>query len=110
MKNHIKALVHKTKVIHCDETGANVKGKLHWIHTVSSTLMTYYMLHAKRGTSIPNIFYRRILKGSAWPDTTPVITARFSVKDDDGNVGYTDTLIQSPSSIVPTVLYPMLLD
>ena len=46
----IKELAHQEKVLHCDETGVNVKGTLHWIHTVSSDVMTYYMLHAKRGT------------------------------------------------------------
>jgi len=46
----IKVLAHKEKVIHCDETGVNVKGTLHWIHTVSSDTMTYYMPHKKRGT------------------------------------------------------------
>jgi transposase len=46
----IKALARKEKVIHCDETGVNVKGNLHWMHTVSSSVMTYYMLHKKRGT------------------------------------------------------------
>jgi transposase len=47
---HIKVLAHKEKVIHCDETGVNVKGVLHWMHTVSSDVMTFYMLHTKRGT------------------------------------------------------------
>ncbi len=46
----IKALMIKEKVLHCDETGINVQGKLHWIHTASSSMMTYYMLHTKRGT------------------------------------------------------------
>jgi len=49
-EEHIKVLADKEKVIHCDETGVNVKGTLHWIHTVSSDVMTYYMLHTKRGT------------------------------------------------------------
>ncbi len=49
-EERIKVLTHKAKVIHCDETGVNVKGTLHWIHTISSNIMTYYMLHAKRGT------------------------------------------------------------
>ncbi len=36
-------------VLHSDETGVNVKAKLHWIHVASSSVMTYYMLHQKRG-------------------------------------------------------------
>jgi len=46
--------------------------------------------------STSNTFYRRIIKGPAWPARIPVMTARFSVLDDDFNVGYVDTLIQSP--------------
>lgn len=45
----IKTAVLKEKVIHCDETGVNVKGRLSWIHTVSSSFITYYRLHQKRG-------------------------------------------------------------
>ena len=46
--------------------------------------------------STSNTFYRRIIKGPAWSARTPVMTARFSVLDDDFNVGYVDTLIQPP--------------
>jgi len=46
----IKVLARNEAVLHCDETGINVKGKLHWIHTVSSSRLTYYLLHEKRGT------------------------------------------------------------
>jgi transposase len=45
----IKEDIKKEPVIHCDETGVNVKGRLVWMHTVSTTLRTYYLLHAKRG-------------------------------------------------------------
>ena len=34
-------------------------------------------------------------RGSAWPDRVPTMTARFSVRDDDFNVGYVDTLVKS---------------
>lgn len=49
-EERVKVLADKEKVLHCDETGVNVKGKLHWMHTVSSDVLTYYMPHAKRGT------------------------------------------------------------
>lgn len=35
--------------------------------------------------------------GSAWPDREPILTARFSVEDVDGNVSYADTLVQPPA-------------
>ena len=37
------------KVVHCDETGAKVNGKLHWIHCVSTELYTFVSIQAKRG-------------------------------------------------------------
>ena len=49
-EEQIKGLARKERVLHCDETGVNVKGRLHWMHTVSSDSLTYYMLHSKRGT------------------------------------------------------------
>ena len=39
----------KEDVLHSDETGVNIKAKLHWIHVASSSAMTYYMLHQRRG-------------------------------------------------------------
>lgn len=39
----------KEEVVYCDETGANVNGKLHWIHSVSSELFTFLSLQEKRG-------------------------------------------------------------
>ena len=38
-----------SEVLHSDETGVNVGGKLKWIHTVSSSIATFYTLHKKRG-------------------------------------------------------------
>ena len=48
-ENDIKDLLLKSKVIHVDETGTRVKDQLHWTHVVSSSLVTYYMIHQKRG-------------------------------------------------------------
>ena len=36
-------------LLHADETGINVNGKLHWLHTVSSTKWTLFCAHPKRG-------------------------------------------------------------
>ncbi len=45
----IKELLKKEEVLHSDETGINIQGKLHWIHVASSKVFTSYMLHQKRG-------------------------------------------------------------
>jgi transposase len=37
------------RVMHADETGVNVDGKLRWLHTASSERWTLFAVHAKRG-------------------------------------------------------------
>jgi len=39
----------KSAVINVDETGTKVGAKLHWSHVISTSLLTYYMIHEKRG-------------------------------------------------------------
>jgi transposase len=36
-------------VAHADETGMRVAGKLHWMHTLATPIMTWLGVHAKRG-------------------------------------------------------------
>lgn len=44
-----KNLLKKQKILHADETGVFVNGKLHWLHVLSNEKLTYYSLHSKRG-------------------------------------------------------------
>jgi len=54
-ENDIKKLLLNSEVIHVDETGNRVKDKLYWTHTVSTSIVTYYMIHQKRGKEAMDI-------------------------------------------------------
>ncbi len=46
---HTKTLLEQSPLLHCDETGISVEGRLHWIHVASTPYLTYFFLHKKRG-------------------------------------------------------------
>ena len=45
----IKEAIIAAEVAHADETGFYVNGQRCWLHTVSTTDLTYYQPHSKRG-------------------------------------------------------------
>lgn len=45
----IKEAVLASEVVHFDETGMRVEGKLHWFHTACNAAFCYLFVHTKRG-------------------------------------------------------------
>ena len=45
----VKELLRDGEVLHVDESGLRVQGKLHWLHVACTDRLTHYTVHAKRG-------------------------------------------------------------
>lgn len=46
-----KRALTKSPLIHHDETGINITGKTHWLHSASNDLWTLFCIHKKRGNA-----------------------------------------------------------
>jgi transposase len=44
-----RLLLHEADVVHFDETGGRAAGRLHWVHSASTSLLTLIDCHQKRG-------------------------------------------------------------
>jgi transposase len=54
LEEQIKATLRESEVVHFDETGIRVEGKLRWLHTASTEENTHLYFHEKRGTEALN--------------------------------------------------------
>jgi transposase len=50
VNQRIKQRITDSAIVHFDETGLRIEGKLHWLHVAGTEELTYYLPHAKRGT------------------------------------------------------------
>lgn len=64
----VREALRNERVVHFDETGARVSGKLFWVHSASTDQLTAYIVHTNRG-------------GKAMDDM-----GLLGLHDDDGNV------------------------
>jgi len=55
-ETEVKKILLKSKVLHADETGVRLNGKLHWMHVISNPLISYFGHHQKRGKEAINDF------------------------------------------------------
>ncbi len=51
---YIKTNLLDSELIHFDETGASIDGKLHWVHSAGNDWFTYYLAHPQRGQDAIN--------------------------------------------------------
>ena len=49
IEGQIKQGILKSSVAHFDETGIRIEAKNHWLHTASTSMLTYLFVHKKRG-------------------------------------------------------------
>jgi transposase len=49
--DRVREQLARAEVAHFDETGARVAGRLHWVHSASTPLLSWFTVHARRGVA-----------------------------------------------------------
>jgi transposase len=76
MEGVLQAEAQAVPVLHNDETGVRVAGRLQWVHVSSTATLTHYGVHAKRGTAATDALgilpgFRGVSVHEGWkPDQT----------------------------------------
>jgi transposase len=55
-ESSVKKILLKSSVLHADETGVRLNGKLHWMHVLSNDVLSYFGYHQKRGKQAIDAF------------------------------------------------------
>ena len=55
-ETEVKKKLLQSNVLHADETGVRLNGKLHWMHVLSNEFLSYFGYHSKRGKEAINDF------------------------------------------------------
>ena len=68
---NLKSKLIGAQVLHSDETGVNINGTLHWIHTAGNSEYTYLFPHKKRGSDASDEmgilpYYKGVLIHDFW--------------------------------------------
>ena len=77
----VRARLHSAELVHFDETGLRVAGKLHWLHSAGTSLLTLLFVHRRRGVEAINAAgvlpgYHGIAVHDAWAPYDTYSTAR----------------------------------
>lgn len=55
-EEELKKVLIAADLLHADESGLRVEGKLHWLHVISNRLFTFFGVHEKRGREAQDDF------------------------------------------------------